>query len=312
MQNNKHHMRAAALISALFITAMSAMLAIAIAVGERLLIHNTALILDSDQAYLDLQGIQDWAIAAITLYEKQINTKSKTSKNKLITIFPTRKFKNVLLTGRIIDQQGLYNINDLANSENQSKFIRFLQAIDPKISSPQAFDLARAVTAWLTANTNIDHYYLQLKPPYRAAHQPMVHISELRAVRGFSAELMRELRPYIAAYPIQGNNSAININTALVPVLLTLSPKMTLQQAKALVVCRNEHGPFNDINQFNSLCGKRFKLPSLQHVVTNSHFFIVKGFAKIANHEMCLTSLLMATADKKNTIHIKIVWQAFS
>lgn len=303
----------AALISALFITALCAMFAVALAVDIRLLINNTQLITISDQAYLDLQGIQDWAVGEITIYEKQFQVQTKQPTLVPIkTTFGPRKFLNAVLTGIMQDQQGLFNINDLVQSANQPQFIRLLRAVDPSISTQHAFEIAQAITAWLTPNAT-DDYYLNLEPPYRAAHSSMVDISELRAVKGITAKLFLELKPFITAIPMQsGKRLPININTAPALVLLALSSKMTVNQAEQLVMCRLQHGDFSNVDDYNRLCVAPLGLSALSDITTQSRFFKVRGQANINGQQVVLTSFLVATLGQNNTIVVHVSWQALN
>ena len=61
-----------------------------------------------------------------------------------------------------------------------------------------------------------DSDYSVLHPPYLAANQPFVSVSELRLVRGVTAEVYQELAPYVCALPA---GTALNVNTAP-PLLL--------------------------------------------------------------------------------------------
>ena len=88
----------AALISALLIMAIAAVIAVTLAVKTHVLIHAGRTILDSDQAYLNLQRVQLWEEASL----KQ---------------FPKQTVGGETLTGRIEDEQGKFNVNDLRDSK---------------------------------------------------------------------------------------------------------------------------------------------------------------------------------------------------
>lgn len=301
----------AALISAIFITAIAAILATAIAVEQRYLIHNTELILTSDQAYLDLQGMQDWAVQLITNYE--IKAKQKRLQAKDIPFnkkFGPKKFKQAVLTGIIKDQQGLFNLNNLVLPTNQLRFVILLQAVDLDLSKQQALDLARAVTAWITKNS-VDNYYLNLKPPYRAAHQQLVNINALSAIRGFTTKLVLALKPYVTALPLLGNSMIpVNINTAPAPVLMTLSPTITPVKAKAIVACRKQRGYFQNLSAFDAACLKPLGLPNLTKVGTDSRYFLLRSQATMDHQQVFLTTFIVTQQQKDNKIGVQIAWQS--
>lgn len=300
--------RGAALISALFVTAIAAMLATAMAVNQRLLISQSELMVTSNQAYLDLQGIQDWAIAEITAYTKKVRQKQKAIINKK---FGPMKFNDAKLTGIIIDEQGRFNINSLAKSANQPQFVELIQAVDHRVSKDQAFSLAKAVTEWLTKGGD-DDYYFQQSPPYRAAHRQMIMVSELRAVQGFNAKLYSELHPYLTAIPLKDKLVPININTASAEVIATLLPKFNLEQAKVIVSCRQQYGGFINLNNFNNVCLKPLGLKNLKNVSTSSNYFILQSQANLNHQQIILTSFLVTAIDKKDKINVRIAWQSLN
>jgi len=88
------------------------------------------------------------------------------------------------------------------------------------------------------ANQTGDQYYLAQPVPYRSAKRQFLHVSELRLLKGVSSDVYAQLAPYVSALPAP---STINLNTASVPVLMTLvtqgsstSVPMTQQSAQAL------------------------------------------------------------------------------
>jgi general secretion pathway protein K len=56
--------------------------------------------------------------------------------------------------------------------------------------------------------------------PYRAAKRRFMHVSELRLIRGIDGDTYATLAPWVSALPA---GTLINVNTAGVPVLMTLT-----------------------------------------------------------------------------------------
>jgi general secretion pathway protein K len=78
-----------------------------------------------------------------------------------------------------------------------------------------------------------DSAYLGLSPPYRAANQPFVSLSELRLLFEVTDEDIQKIMPYVTVLP-QGV-SGINVNTAPIDVLRSLGKKpLSAQDAKTL------------------------------------------------------------------------------
>lgn len=322
-----------ALISALFITAICAMMAVALAVRQRLLIHEGELIIRADQAYLDLQGVQYWAMAQIQQFLAQ---KNAIHQQPLLTKFAPIKLDGMTIWGDIEDAQGKFNLNDLMNSANQPRFVKLATA--DGIPADIAANIAQVITAWVTnaINDTQDRYYLTLHPPYRAPHFPMADKSELRLVAGVTPEIYQALSPDVIALPVQkttpqspsassetppeAENSAqsgvsatpINVNSASAAVFLTLDPKMNIAQANNLVACRKQHnGYFMHQQDFISACGQHAQGLSLSPITTHSAYYLVHAFAQRKDVTMQLTSLLVARQDRDNKLRVLVEWQSF-
>lgn len=292
--------RGGALISAIFITAIAAIIATALAVQQRLLIYEGELVIRSDQVYLNLQSMQYAAKLAVE--------KSANGALPLKTPLPTIKINKMVLSGTIDDEQGKFNLNDLTNAVNQPRFVALLQAVMPQISTEKAYDIAKAITAWLTNNSQ-DAYYLTLNPPYRAPQTAMADISELHLVEGITPNIFSALEPYVTALPV--SNTAINVNSASLPVLLTTSANLNLSKAENIIACRKQYGGFTDIATFIANCVKPQGISTLNNITTSSTYFLARTQAKYANHIALLSSLLVTQIQKDNTLKGDTVWQSF-
>src|SRR3989338_3833453 len=220
-KRNKYFYKGGALISALFITAIAAIISVALIVQQRLLIHEGGLIISSDQSYLNLQSLQIIAGNEVIKYASQwANTKNPPAQFvPLKTKLPKIKLNNMVLTGTLDDEQGKFNINELVYTANQPKFVALLQAVVQGIPQTTANNIAQAITIWMTSNSQ-DPYYLSLHPAYRAPETEMANISELRLVNGVTPQIFSALEPYITALPIappasanQSVNNTANANT---------------------------------------------------------------------------------------------------
>jgi general secretion pathway protein K len=128
------------------------------------------------------------------------------------------------------DRNGCFNLNNLVDAAGApnppwvEKFRRLLTALrlDPS--------LADAVGAWQDSRPgNEDPYYLAQPVPYRAAKRQFIHVSELRLVKGINGDAYAALAPHVCALP---RGTKINVNTASVPVLMTLDGVTTEQLAQ--------------------------------------------------------------------------------
>jgi general secretion pathway protein K len=140
------------------------------------------------------------------------------------------------LAGRIRDRNGCFNLNNLVAGDvpvgrDLARFRRLLVALRLEPA------LAEAVLDWLDpdfipGNRGAeDAAYLAAQPAYRAANRAFADVSELRAVRGFAPRVYATLAPHVCALP---SRTALNVNTATVPVLMALDDAITRPVAERL------------------------------------------------------------------------------
>ena len=97
------------------------------------------------------------------------------------------------------------------------------------LSSAKSNELADALVGWIdTAGGAVgadDAAYTALAPPYLSGSEPLSEFSELRAIRGFTPDVLAKLRPWLCVLPGVGP-SRINLNALTseqAPVLVAMS-----------------------------------------------------------------------------------------
>ncbi|MCB1746760.1 MAG: type II secretion system minor pseudopilin GspK [Gammaproteobacteria bacterium] len=128
-----------------------------------------------------------------------------------------------LVTGRLEDLQGRFNLNNLVGADGAAdelaveQFERLLAVLD---LDPH---IAPAVVDWIDGDGEQrgpwgaeDGYYLGLSPPYVTANRRLESGAELRLVRGVDGRSWRRLAPFVTALP---NSTTLNVNTARAEVL---------------------------------------------------------------------------------------------
>ena len=336
MRTNKNN--GAALISALFITAICAIIATALALSGSVIIRTGELVKSADQGYLNLQSIQDWARHQINLFNAQwagLQGSAPGSLRPMTWRLQSFKLDNKTLSAEIFDAQGRYNLNNLVDSANQPQFAALIMAVSPDVSQKQAYAIAQAVTDWMTKG-DLDKVYLKQKPAYRAPRHPMADKTELRLVEGVSAALYKKLSAYIVALPVSSSvNTAsstgnvsnpnesqsdgavsssttlINLNGATWPIFMSLSPGLTEDKAKALVACRKRNRYFTSVDAFASACENTLGVKPISNLTTHSQYYLLKSVAVKEQVALHLDSLLMSQVDKRNKITVKVIWQSF-
>jgi len=128
--------------------------------------------------------------------------------------------------GARLDLNALFEDGKPKDPATESYLLALMQkAIDelPRTADAHGYDpeaLAHELMDYIDADSERvkggaeDDVYLERRPPSRAANRALLSVDELRAVEGFTPELVETLRPYVTVYPYSGSNIGINPNTA--------------------------------------------------------------------------------------------------
>lgn len=236
--NRAHRQRGVAVLTAMLVVALGTMIAVNLMWISSLDQRRTAAALASEQSLLYLQGAEAWVGDILRQDQIESNESDHLGEIWAVEIAPL-PVEGGLISGRIEDLQGRFNINNLVTPQGEvdefakRQFERLLATlqIDPS--------LAGVVTDWLDSDSEAsfptggeDATYAGMEPPYRAANGFITSPSELLANSGFDSESYRVLAPYIAALP---SGTRINVNTASDVVLASLSDDIDLSIAAALI-----------------------------------------------------------------------------
>ena len=253
-----HRQRGVALVTALLVVSLATVAAVSMATRLQVDIRRTGNLLNGEQAYAYALAAESWAYVIL---RRDLNDSDYDALGEdWATALPPIAVEGGFVNGRIEDLQGRFNINNLVedggeptdaesavNAEELAYFKRMLDVLDLEPA------LAPALVDWLDADINTtfpdgaeDEEYLLAEPPYRAANAPMVSISELRLVKGFTPEVIAVLAPHITALP---EETMININTATPVVLQALHKELDGSAVEQLLADRGEDG-FDDVEIF--------------------------------------------------------------
>ena len=300
-----------ALITAIFITAMCAIIATAMLMQQRLFVHQSQLANGADASYLYLDGLRAQAQENIELYERAWQNHSDHDVELMLNkIIASDNVPGISLRAELQDQQGLFNINKLVNPNNKWQFIRLLSVVVPELSHEQQKMLANAVVSWMSPEQSNEKIYHERLPPMRQAHQPLFNITTLRQIEGVTPKIYNRLRPFITALPRKQYNTGININSASAPVLMTLSQHITYDEAKAMVACIKGHVVIRSKEDFNKLCVAPLGLFGLNDISVYSNFFLLRSVAKRQDQMVQLSSFIMSHQGQDNKIRTRIIWQS--
>jgi general secretion pathway protein K len=212
------------------------------------------------------------------------------------------------VAGRIEDMQSRFNINNLVDNEGKrsakdvAQFINLLHAVglDDELASP--------LVDWLDKDNEPtfddgwgaeDDEYSSYPVPYRTANQLLQSPSELMLVKGFTAEVYQALAPFITALPTR---TKINVNTAAVEVIMSLSPDITRSDAQAAVASREET-PFESAQAFVDLNAIPQNAVQADTVAVTSNYFLMDATARYGERGKAhMYSLLVRDGGKVNVI----------
>ena len=235
-----------AFITAMLIMVITTIVGISISERMQITIKRTSNILYHDLAYQYNLGGESWA-ALILL--RDLNDDSKNGyldsyREGWSTQLPLTTFEEGTITGRIVDLQAKFNLNNLLlDTKSISKapldnpsiqyFKRLLVTLelDP--------ELVYAVVDWLDENDKItypgggeDEEYADKQPAYLTANQLMIDPSELRMVNGFTAEITNKLLTHVTTLPTY---TELNVNTASRELIFALDPLIDSNMVDAIL-----------------------------------------------------------------------------
>jgi len=242
--------RGIAIVLALSVVAMAAMVAAAIMVSQSTWARQLELTAEHVQARAVLQAGADWARAVLS-DDRRLSNVDHLGEPWALRL-PPMPVENGELVGKIEDQQGLFNVNNLVSEGkvNVAQLAHF-QRLLATLGLPDA--LAYTLVDWIDDDSQPqpqggaeDAYYLALDPPYLTANRPLIDVDELALVAGFDVSVRARLRPYVTALP---GSTAVNVNTAPPEVLAAVIDGLDLGNAQALVAQR-DRAYFRDTGDF--------------------------------------------------------------
>ena len=295
-----------AIVVALFVTALVA--AAATAMIEHLSIdtRRTELILNNNQANLYAQGSVAWAM------DQLINDLNQKQSSRVVDrtpiISPNNTINNATISSVIEDAQGRLNLNNLTDAQYQTVLTRLITLVAPQINQTAAHNITLAVVDWITQglhDTSFDQAYKKMNPPYLSPHRVMSSISELRLVKGMTPALYTLLEPNVIVLP---DRTKININSAPIPVIMSFSPNITLETAKALDQLRRQ-SPLITLDMLGNFPDIKNNSFAQGNLTVTSDFFLLKTHVTIGDQDSTLTTLLMRLL-KNSQPAVNIMWQS--
>ena len=299
MKNYKATNVGAALITALLLVAFVVMTVGLLIDTQKISIKTTEQLIDSTNAYYNALGVEDWALGYF-----KIQWANQTGSNKADwpKVLPQMLIPGGKIKGRIHDLQGMFNINNISNIEGQQQFIRLLQAVIPDLPLTEQIELSGKILQRIAGASIVpDNNPLLSKYPFQSSHQFIYSVSELRMIDGMDQNLYEALVPYITALPEWF--SRININTASVPVLMSLSDQITEQEAFAIIDFRTQNKGIANINDIANL-----KIPP-QNLTVDSTYFLIEADV-IMNDQALKHYSLIKVNPTNEKLDLIVLWRS--
>lgn len=299
--------RGVVVVVALFIVALVATMSYVMMARLERDTRRALLIVRHTQAELYAEGSIVWAIDQ--LRANLMAAKPDQMVDRIPLKSPVNTVDGYHIQSTVYDLQSRFNLNTLGFEEAQESFARLIKAVSPEMTNEQIVSLIKNIVDWLSPSqqdANAIKYYLELPVPYRPANKPMQNASELTLVKEMTPALFQALSPYIIALPAE---TRVNIQTASLPVLMSLSPKMTQDAAKQLIEFRSQ-SPFCPQNLTSDVL-KQYDI--VKYVTAVSDYFLVETEVSIENQHIVLYTLLFRSKrDEKIVVtrlmQAKSVW----
>ena len=256
---------------------------------------------------LDEEDEFEQADQSFSLQSSINNNNLRDSEDKMVTI----DFGQEGLEVTIEDLQGKYNLNNLSSSNkayvNQQKRVLLnLLGILEIGDFDERNQMVEGLIDWMDGNKerlangfeSID--YQASTVPYFASDQAMTSLGEIKYIKGFKAEYIRKLKPYVTILPI--DNAGLNLNTVSAEVLSSISSTPVTDTSGVSLFLSQRDDPLflgfqqNDIQHAEtaiiqtSITGAPIVQGMMQ---VNSQFFQINSRVELGDFIVCLQSMVL-------------------
>ncbi len=198
-----------------------------------------------------------------------------------ISVFSSQLFPEGYFTGRITDENAKFYLNGLIDpyglviAKKREQLERLLTLLGHSTNWIEALLDWMDVDDQPRARGAEREYYMSLKKPYQAKNGALDSVEELILVKGVEPEILygKEGREGLINYLTVNSDGRININTASLLVLMSLSAKVDQTMAQAVLAYRREK-PFKRIEDLRSIPGWDPVYPLINSEITvSSNYF---------------------------------------
>lgn len=318
MTKTQEQSGAALLIVLMLVVVLSAM-AIAMTATMNRLVQQAGAASSRDNALWALHGAEEAGLYLLSLQagaRKGVDTPDESWLREAVTI----PIDGGVVRGRFEDHSACFNVNHLAaggeggsgslvaDPNSVRRFSLLVEALGADRRSGEI--LGNSIADFIDDDDRTepggaeDFAYNVGDAPYSTAHTRLVDLSELRAIRNWSAPIYRALSPYLCVRPDNSSFGLINVNTlreADAPVLYAaLDGRVTLAELDK-VISHIPPGGYEKVSEFTSLPVFSSLDPELTpsevgRFATHSSYIQFSADAIYGNASFRMTTLILGTA----------------
>ncbi len=279
MTIRRQRARGAALILAMLIAALAATVAVTLAAGQQQWLAGVALRSEQVQAQALAQAGVQWA-RQIMFEDVRLGPVDHLGEPWALPL-PATPIDNGSIQGRIVDAQGLLNLNDLGRDTAfgalaRARFERLFARLGVPVGMLDVIADWVDVDSVARPNGAEDAWYLAQPSAALAANAPIVRVAELAALRNFTAQAADALAPYVVALPPE---TKLNVNTAPPEVLAAAISGLDSGGLATLVALRRER-PFVNVPDLRSRLPPGVTLDAEEMFAVGSDYFLVTVVAR--------------------------------
>ncbi|MFT4101072.1 MAG: type II secretion system minor pseudopilin GspK [Burkholderiaceae bacterium] len=212
--------------------------------------------------------------------------------------------RSAALAGQIYDAQARFNLNNLIE-DSDGQMLQALERLLELAGQPTSMASVLGARVRQSYTRAIDG---KLIP---ATALPLLKVSDLRFVPGFSGDVIRAIEPYVIFLPLPVNASgatgqafqktSVNVNTAEPVVLAALLPELGLDGARRFV--SQARRQYATLDQATTAMGQDMSVPA-GVLSVSSAYFLVRGVVRYDRVEDQTDTLLYRSGNR-----VDIVWQ---
>ena len=282
-------------MTAMVIMSITAAIAYYLIMQQRTTVYRSQLIFNYDRAYQYANGATVWAESL--LFNRFTETAEPEEVVVIDDILPPTEipFSDGEVTATLEDLQGKFNFNTLVFDDSLNQGLEQLSRLLSIILVDTNQDQINLVMGSITEHI----------AQTQVGQLPFVHISQLRMIDGITSDIYQQILPYITVLP---ESTDINVNTAGIPVLLSLMPGVSANQIEALIAARRET-PFSSIEDFIAQLGDSNSEINSDAITLESQYFLLTTIINIGEQQLVLYTIFHFIVENNIPV-FSIVWKS--